>query len=689
MKMEILAPVGNSESLKAAVYSGADAVYFGAKHFNARRNAENFDEFNLKDTILFCKQNGVKAYLTLNILIKDSEMSEALSLAQRAKNLGIDGIIVQDLGLARLIKENIEDLPIHASTQLSVHSPAAIPLLKDLGFSRVVPAREMSRENLRKFCKVARENGIEVEAFVHGALCMCLSGQCYFSAHLGARSANRGLCAGTCRLPFLAEGGTGYDLSLKDLSLVTESLELEGLGVSSLKIEGRMKRPEYVAASVNCLKKTLENKKAEDKELLLLEKVFSRSGFTKGYYLDKTGKDMFGVRTEQDMLATNDTLSKLHELYRRPAKRLGISFGFELFADKPATLTAKYKDFIITETGDIPQIATKKPLGEEVLRAALEKLGGTPYFLEDLQFKYDEGLTLPISAINALKTKVISALDRERLKLKAFESEDFNIPTPEKKRTLKGFFLRFENAKQVCKLPANASGFSLPADEILKFSSKDELLKALGAEILPFAELDRGADDDTITISLLKKLKNLGIKTVVCSNLSAVHLAKKEGFDVFGGFGLNLYNNHALRTARSLGVSKGVISPELSLKEQAFLTDTEFESYAFLYGRFPLMLTKNCPSKNGVGCKGKKDYCTLTDRKSETFPIICKNGYSEILNSRPTNIADSLYLVSADYGYLYFTVEDKEEIIKVINGFEKGIITSKPFTRGLSKSGVL
>ncbi len=689
MKMEILAPVGNSQSLKAAVYSGADAVYFGAKHFNARRNAENFDDFDLENTILFCKQNGVKAYLTLNILIKDSEINEALSLAQRAKNLGIDGIIVQDLGLARLIKENIKDIPLHASTQLSIHSAAAIPLLKSLGFSRVVPAREMSRENLKEFCKVAKENDIEVEVFVHGALCMCLSGQCFFSAHLGGRSANRGLCAGTCRLPFSAEGGTGYDLSLKDLSLVTECLELKDLGVSSLKIEGRMKRPEYVAASVNCLKKTIENKKAENNDLMLLEKVFSRSGFTKGYYLDKTGKDMFGVRTEQDISSTNDTLSKLHELYRRPAKRLGISFIFELFEGKPAKLTAKYQDLTVTEKGDLSQTATKKPLSEEVLRSSLTKLGGTPYFLEDLQFKYDEGLTLPISAINALKSRVIAALDCERIEKPTFESEEFNLPLSAKKRSIKGFFLRFERAEQVCGMQKNVFGFSLPVGEILKFSSKDELLKVLSVEDLPFAELYRGADDDALTLNILKKLKTFGIKTVVCSNLSAVNLAKSEGFGIFGGFGLNLYNNHALLTAKNLGILKGVISPELSFKEQAFLTDQNFETYSFLYGHFPLMLTKNCPVKNGIGCKGKKDFCAITDRLGETFPVLCKNGYSEILNSRPTNIADSLDLVSADYGYLYFTVEDNKEVKKVLDGFEKGVITSKPFTRGLTKNGVL
>ena len=280
---EILAPVGGTESLIAAVRAGADAVYLGAEEFNARRNAQNFNDNDLKQAIEYCRLNSVKCYLTLNTLIKDTEMQNALQLVNRVWQYGIDAVIVQDIGLALEIHRLFPNLALHASTQMSVHSPSALLPLKQMGFKRVVVAREMSGAELKEFCKAAKALDIEVEVFVHGALCMCLSGQCYFSAYLGGRSANRGLCAGTCRLPFMAKGGTGYDLSLKDLSLIPYLGELEKMGVTSFKIEGRMKRPEYVATAVAAAKQMVQNGTVDDEIDRLLEKVFSRDGFTDGY----------------------------------------------------------------------------------------------------------------------------------------------------------------------------------------------------------------------------------------------------------------------------------------------------------------------------------------------------------------------------------------------------------------------
>jgi putative protease len=688
MQMEILAPVGSKESLVAAVNSGADAIYFGAKNFNARRNAENFDPNSLSETIAYCRQNGVKCYLTLNILIKDSEIDEALAVAKTAANLGIDGIIVQDLGLAYLIHKFLPDLPLHGSTQLSVHSASALKLLKDLGFCRIVPAREMSKEQLKVFCNTAKSLNMEVEVFVHGALCMSVSGQCYFSAHLGGRSANRGLCAGTCRLPFCAEKGTGYDLSLKDLSLINEIQSLKKLGVSSLKIEGRMKRAEYVASSVNCLKQAINSNCVNPKDYALLKDVFSRSGFTDGYFNNSLGRDMFGVRTEQDQLSTSNSLSKLHELYRRPIQRLPLTVYFSLLKGRNAKITVKYKDFEVTVTGEIPQKAINKPTTKEALEATLSKLGGTPYFLERFTSDIEQGLMLPISSINKMKSSAISALDEKRAILPKENNIDYIHPLCQRGKNIKGYFLRFANKNQLIPLSKKIVGYSLPAEELVNIPSIDELKKSTQTEFLPVAELPRGADDEEYIICLLNQLEALGIKTVVCSNLSTVSLAVLKGFEIFGGFGLNLYNCLSLKTAENLGIKKGVISPELSLEEQALLNYNNFESYAFCYGRFPLMLTKNCPVKNGVGCNGKDTYCKITDRKKEEFPVICRNGYSEILNSRPTNIADQVQKISADFGYLYFTLEEKPEIVSVIDGFDKGVISSARFTRGLSKNGV-
>ena len=689
MKPEVLAPVGSRESLIAAVYSGADAVYFGAKQFNARRGAENFDDSSLHDTISFCRLFGVKSYLTLNILIKEIEMADALLLAKKAADFGVDAVIVQDLGLARLIKKHIPNLPLHASTQMSVHSPAALKLLKELGFTRVVPAREMSKDELEVFCKEADKLGIEVETFVHGALCMCLSGQCYFSAHLGGRSANRGLCAGTCRLPFSAKGGTGYDLSLKDLSLVNKIATLTKMGVASFKIEGRMKRPEYVAASVNCVKQAISSENVDCDDLDLLQKVFSRSGFTDGYFSKNLGKDMFGVRTEKEKEIAEKSLSKLHELYRRPNGKVKVDFELSLLKGTPVKLTAKADGFSVSVIGEKPMVAINKPTTMDSVKTLLSKLGSTPYCLGSVLSNIEDGLMLPASSINALKNSALEELNKKRTAPKVGAEVDFDFTPKARKKDIKGYFLRFANVSQMPILENDIVGFSLPADEILRFESIEELLNATNTKTLPFAELYRGAGNDGQTLSTLQNLKGFGIKGVVCQNLSEIVLAKEMGFAILLGFGLNLYNGFAIETIKALGINGGVISPELSLKEQPLITRKDFETYAFLYGRFPLMLTKNCPVKNGVGCKEKENGCTITDRLGEIFPIVCGGGYSEILNSRPTNVADQQNLVSADYCYLYFTLEEKAEVEKVLEGFRNGVSASKTFTRGLTKNGVL
>lgn len=688
MVPEILAPVGSSDCLAAAVYSGADAIYFGADEFNARRNAGNFDRNAMKNALEFCRLHGVKSYLTLNILIKDSELKKAVDLAFFAYQNGIDGVIVQDLGLAALLNKTYPEIPLHASTQLSVHSPAALTPLKELGFKRVVPAREMSEKELIMFCKEASRLNMEVEVFVHGALCMCLSGQCYFSAHLGGRSANRGLCAGTCRLPFSAEDGTGFDLSLKDLSLVEKVDSLKNMGVCSLKIEGRMKNAEYVASAVHTLKSALENKEICEKDKRMLERVFSRSGFTDGYFTDKTGKAMFGVRTEQDRAASKEVLNSIHNLYRRPLQKIPMKFFVQIKENLPVTVTAECEGFKAKAVISPPEKAINREITEAGTVAALSKLGGTPYFADTVECDIDKGLCVSVSALNGIKKEITDRLTLLRTAVKPVEKKELIIENETNRKKIKGYFLRFANLEQIPKLRDNITGYSLPAEVIL--STDISLLPlAKSKNLSPAAELPRGAEDDTKTLATLKSLKEKGIKTVVCSNIAAISLARNMGFEIFGGFGLNLFNSQSLKTAEQIGVKSGVISPELSLSQTETLSSDAFESYFYCYGRFPLMLTKNCPVKNGVGCAGKKDYCKIIDRKGEIFPVICRNGYCEILNSRPTNIADSVCRIAADGGYLYFSTESAREAEKVIEGFENGIITSKPFTRGLSKNGVL
>lgn len=681
--------------LVAAARTGADAVYFGGSKFNARRNADNFNEEQLGKAIKYCRLNNIKCYLTLNTVIKDSEIVDALKLVQSAYDYGIDAIIVQDIGLAELLHKNFPDLPLHASTQMSVHSAAALDILKELGFCRVVPAREMSKKELLLLCKRAKELDIEVEVFVHGALCMCLSGQCYFSAFLGGRSANRGLCAGTCRLPFFAKGGTGYDLSLKDLSLVSYLGELSKMGVTSFKIEGRMKRPEYVASAVTAMRQMVDKGYVDPEISALLEQVFSRDGFTDDYYNENLGKNMFGIRSEQDKLLTADALSRIHGFYRNELQKIPINMQLMVKAGQPTVLKAEADGMEVSVTGDSPQTAINLPLTEQRAKEALSKLGGTCYYAKNIAANIEDGLMLPISALNGLRKAVITQLNTVRTDV---NRNSVKVEAPHiqgyKKRKISGFFVRFATLEQLlaCReILSELKGFSLPADALLSaiINTHDfELEKLL---VTAYAEIPRGNTSDETILNKLEDLNKRGVRGAVCSNLAAVQIAKRLDFDIMGGFGLNLFNTYAIETVQKWGILNAVISPEMSFNEiNALSYSGPVKIYSMCYGRQPLMLTRNCPVKNGVGCGGKKEYCTITDRKKQTFPVICNNGFSEILNCKITDVSDYIDKIEVDGGYLYFTLETPAQAKNVTVDFLNNKSRSgADYTRGLFKSGVL
>ena len=351
---EILAPAGSEEALPAALRCGADAVYLGTKRFNARRSADNFEEASLTDAAFLCHSRGAKLYLTLNTLLSDAETDDARRTIEAAARAGVDALIVQDMGVARLARENC-DIPLHASTQTSVQTDAGVRMLRDMGFSRVVVPRELRREELSE---IRNKTDLEIETFVHGALCMCVSGQCLLSAVFGGRSGNRGLCAQPCRLPFAASGGTGYDLSLKDLSLLPHLRELRDMGIDSFKIEGRMKRPEYVAAAVTACRAALDG--AQDDEIFgLLRRVFSRSGFTDGYYTGNLGRAMFGTRQKEDVTAAQGALTALQKLYETQRALYPADFTFVCRAGGPIRLTAESGAARVTVYGETPAAAQR------------------------------------------------------------------------------------------------------------------------------------------------------------------------------------------------------------------------------------------------------------------------------------------------------------------------------------------
>ena len=679
-KAEVLAPVGNFNMLEAAVKCGADAVYLGAEHFNARRNAENFGDVELKNAIEYCHIRGVKVYLTLNIVVSDNEMDDAVCTARTAYVYGVDGIICADLGLISVLHQKFPNLPLHASTQMTTLSPKALPLLKQLGVCRVVLPREMSREQIKEFCLIAQSLGIETEVFVHGALCMCVSGQCLLSAVLGGRSGNRGLCAGPCRLPFSANGQTTerYDLSLKDLSLVEYIGELIGLGVSSLKIEGRMKRPEYVAAAVTAIRNALDQGKADTKILKTLKSVFSRSGFTDGYYTNKKGADMFGIRTRDDAVSSAEVFSSIHSLYRFERKTVPLFSRLTIKNGQDITLVLKDDEHTVLATAPPPEKALNRPVTKEILLQNLNKMGGTPYFIENAEIVLDDGLSVSAKDINALRRECVEKLNLLRSTPKQINETEFNakIDNCPKNKQPK-IFARFDTIEQIPDDLSDIDYISLPLEcDIKNF--------ALPSGINFVADIPRNFNSNIIK-NKLNDFKNKGFTHALCQTLADVQIAKELGFKIIGGNSLNVFNSVSANWLFEIGTEMVVLSPEIRINDAKKIKGN---TGIIAYGNIPLMLTANCPVKNVKTCAECGRESEITDRLGISFPVRCRMGLAEILNSRPIWLADKIDELSFDFIMLYFTIEDKKTAKSVINAYKAGEKPKNEYTRGLYLRGV-
>ncbi len=662
---ELLAPAGSEEALYAAVRSGANAVYMGMDRFNARRNASNFDADAFCDAVKYCHQRNVAVHLTLNTLISDRELEDALDCLRIACKAGADAVIIQDVGLAKLVRQAAPDMPMHASTQMSVHSPAALPVLKEMGFSRVVLSRELSRQEIAQITRAAAELNIETEVFVHGALCMCLSGQCYMSSVIGQRSGNRGTCAQPCRLAF-ADGS--YPLSLRDMSLLEWVDELADMGVASFKIEGRMKRPEYVAAAVAAFRSKLDSGEVDPLLRGQLGAVFSRSGHTDGYYTGKLGAAMFGRRTETDEASSAQSLNQIHSLYRTERQSVAIDAHFTLHAGQPSALTLSDGENELTVSGRLPQIATTRPLDTERAKQLCFKLGGTPFAAGSFTADLDDGLVLASSAVNELRRRAVEGL----LEMRSPKEKAFCAPllTDAYHRTGQRpkLFVRFERAEQI---PDDLSGVDrvyLPLGERLP-----DLPTEVGVE-LPRAMF---GTEDTVRERLTRLPAT--VRHAVCNNWASIALARQAGLEAHGGFGMNVFNR--LSADRVLDFASEVtLSFELTLSQARAVG----VGGIIAYGRLPLMLTRNCAKGGAQNCKTCSN--TLTDRKKARFPIRCHDGFSEIFNSLPLYLDDGLD--GFDFIELYFTDEDAVTCRQVIAAFVKGERLSGEFTRGLSRRGV-
>ena len=670
---EILAPAGSLESLKAAVNCGADAVYIGGKQFSARQNAANFDNAELKQAADLCHLHNIKIYLTVNTIIFDNQVNEFAEFIKNAANAGIDAFIVQDFGAAEIIRNIVPDANIHGSTQMTIHSVKGAQLLKELGFKRVVISRELTEKQIQEICST----GIETEVFVHGALCMCMSGQCYLSSLIGQRSANRGFCAQPCRLPYSVYKNPQFNgLSLKDLSLVNHLQKLSDIGVFSLKIEGRMKRPEYVAAAVCACRQSLNG---QTPDMALLRSIFSRSGFTDGYFTGKFS-NMFGSREKEDVIAAKDILPDIRKKYSHEKKSGKLDFYAEIKKDNPVKLTVSDDCDSVTVTGEIPETAIKKPIDFTYLERQLSKLGGTIYQFGNLNADIDDGLSLSAKTINALRRNAVEALNLKSIKRNTPEyiCVPLDIGLENKIESLKEIRVRISNQNQLDAV-SEADRIIIPTNVFLN-NRYENISKII-------IEPPRFIYNEAEIFGVLKKCKSLGAEHLMCSNPAYIKIGKELGFKLHGDFGLNTANSYSLNFLKKMNFEDTVLSFEMKLKQISSLRKA-ISTGIIAYGYLPVMLTKNCPRKNEVGCEKCKKI--IFDRTGRANKIVCHGNYTEILNAQALYLADRLEdLKNISFITLYFTDEGPDEIKKIIDEYRFGYSSKDNITRGLYYRGVI
>lgn len=680
--LELLSPAGSPAALDAALENGADAVYLGASAFNARINAQNFTKEDLKAGIRRAHALGRSVYMTLNTQVLDRELPALLNTAREAYDAGVDALIVADLGAALEIRRILPAFPLHASTQMSGHSTDMGHLLHRLGFTRMVIARETAESDIRSFCE---HSPLECEVFVHGALCVSHSGQCLFSSVVGGRSGNRGACAQPCRLPFK----NGYPLSLRDLCLAREIPMLKEMGVASLKIEGRMKSPEYVGAVTAVYRRLInENRAATDDEVAFLAEVFSRGGFTNSYFHSRIGKNMLGVRSDSDK-----ERSRALPPFKGLTQKAPVSFSFTAKENERVTLTAEKSGRTVTVTGENPILAEKTPTDKDTVVRQLSKLGGTVYSAENVSVSIEGDFLLPVSQLNALRREAVAALetiDGEPL----LPRTDIPLELPE----IRNGAAEAQKGERSARFlsPAQITDRALSCFDIRYLPLFSFADKANGV-ILPPVVYDNKRNE--VRSALVEALKN-GASHVLVTNLGQLSLVREaieeSGADnviLRGDFRLGVTNTSALSLLRSVGLDSVVLSPELTLPQARDVAKSAPASL-IVYGRLPLMLLEKCVNlgrdekKSAALCRVCKENAKdparaflpssiLTDRRGADFPVTREWEHrSVIYNSVPTYTADRLREIRTariTRHHYIFSIESPTEVDRIINSYEKGL----------------
>ena len=648
---ELLAPAGSPRALDAAIDAGADAVYFGASSFNARIGAENFSVDALGEAIKKCHAWGVRSYITLNTLTLDREISDYLGTAEMLLRLGADAFITADLGGAALIKKYFPEASLHASTQMSGHNTDAARLLSELGFSRMVLARETSFENICSFTKNAP---IEAEIFIHGALCVSHSGQCLFSSIVGGRSGNRGECAQPCRLPYA--GREQYPLSLRDLSLASHIPAIIESGVASLKIEGRMKSAEYVHGVVKTYRALLDEKRpATADEISYLSALFSRNGFTDGYFTERISHSLLGIRSEGDK-----ERSRALEPFDKIKRKLPISLEARFEAGKETELTLTRGERSVKVTGDIPLDAINAPLTEERALSNLSKLGDTPFILDRHDISVVGNIMIPASKLNDLRRRAVDALIGSPLREIS--------PAQYKKAPRVPMIGRSRSARFLSEGQITETARKYFDIIYLPLSAYSE--KANGV-IIPPVVFDSERSE---VLEKLREAKKTGAEFALVGNLGHLALAREAGLIPMGDFRLNVFNSESGRQIEKLGFSSFIVSPELTLPQ---IRDIGGKSAAIVYGRIPLMLLEKCAIKEIASCEKCADgNVLLKDRKGICFPIMREYPHRNVIyNSLPTYMGDrksDLKKNEITNMHFIFSTESAAEVDRIISAFESG-----------------
>ena len=686
--LELLAPAGSMEALRAAVQNGADAVYLGCGTFNARQSAKNFTPQNLTEAVKYCHIRGVAVHLTLNTLVSDKEMPELIDLIHHAAGSDVDAFIVQDLGVLRLCRQIAPHIPVHGSTQMSIHSLPGVLLCAAWGLSRVVLSRELSREEIAYICA---NSPIEIEVFAHGALCMGYSGQCYLSAAIGGRSGNRGRCAQPCRQSYGHNRWENkYPLSLKDNCLVHYLQELESMGVASIKLEGRMKRAEYVATVTGIYRKAIQDGEATKPMVAQLMKAFNRQGFTDGYYQGKTGQHMFGVRqeTEEDQ----EWLKAVRTTYENVENSLVQLLFTAVVTSQACYLTVTDPEGrSCTAYGPMPEIAYNHPLTAEMLSQRLCKTGGTPYRCQQVIATVEPGLTISAASINAMRRDALNQLTALRGRRDAVRLQrPQKLPRYPQNKNRPELTVQVTEREQVTPrlLKMQPRILYIPIHLLMEDTA---WCRELTNKVHVCAVLPRILHDGELVKikEQLTVLKTLGVGDVLVGNLGMLLPARQCGMHIRGDFGLNLFNSGALHVVRELELRSATVSFELTLPQIRDLGKA-VPCEMLVYGRLPLMVTENCLIRGKTGqCTCHLASTKLVDKTGAEFPVIRDGNHcrSILLNGKKLNLLDrhdELDRLGIWAGRLYFTTENPSEVDQVLNSW----LSPTPFDPGASTRGL-